>query len=82
MKRRTRAWLESLLAAAISGFAAGFPAGFASMVVDPALGIEGAIKIAVAASAGSALAGVFALLRRSPLPGVTIDGGATPPGGS
>lgn len=82
MRKRTRAWLEALLAAAISGFAAGFPAGFAAMVLDPALGFEGAIKVAVAGAAGSAISGVFALLRRSPLPGVTVDGVAPPPGGS
>lgn len=77
MKRETmrslEVWVRGILAAAIAGGANGVITGFAAVGIDPAhfnlrAGLHSTLAIAGVSAAMSAVIGVAAYLKRSPLP--------------
>ncbi len=66
-------WLKGLLAAAIAGAANGVITGFAAVGIDPShfnlqAGFRNTLAIAAISAVMSALIGVAAYLKQSPLP--------------
>jgi len=66
-------WLKGLMAAAIAGAANGVITGFAAVGIDPAhfnlqAGLKSTLAIAGVSAAMSAIIGVAAYLKQSPLP--------------
>ncbi len=70
---RWELWLKGLVAAAIAGAANGIITGFAAVGIDPqhfnlAAGLRPTLAIAGVSAAMSAIIGVAAYLKQSPLP--------------
>jgi hypothetical protein len=76
-------WLKGLLAAAIAGAANGVMTGFAAVGIDPAhfnlrAGFNNTLTIAGVSAAMSAIIGVAAYLKQSPLPDDSRAGNSRP----
>jgi hypothetical protein len=73
VSEKVRLWLRGLACAFIAGSANGVMTGFAAVGIDPehfnlAAGFHNTLKIAAAAAVMSAILGVAAYLKQSPLP--------------
>ena len=71
--KRFELWLKGILAAAISGGAGGVLTGFAAVGIDPQhfnlqAGLRSTLAIAAVSALMSAIIGVAAYLKQSPLP--------------
>lgn len=71
-------WLRGILAAAIAGAANGIITGFAAVGIDPShfnlqAGFHNTLEIAGASAVMSAVIGVAAYLKQSPLPPPRAD---------
>jgi len=70
---RVEVWAKGIAAAAIAGAANGVSTGFAAVGIDPAhfnlqAGLKATLSIAAVSAAMSAIIGVAAYLKQSPLP--------------
>jgi hypothetical protein len=70
---RLEVWLKGLLAAAVAGAANGVITGFAAVGIDPnhfnlQAGLKSTLAIATVSAIISAIIGVAAYLKQSPLP--------------
>ncbi len=73
-------WLKGIAAAGIAGGANGVITGFAAVGIDPQhfnlqAGLHSTLAIAAVSAMMSAIIGVAAYLKQSPLPGDTLPGG-------
>lgn len=90
MRRRTRTWILGGLAALVSGAGGGITTGLAAIGIRPdvfnaAAGLGDTAKLVAAAALWSAVNGLAAYLRQSPIPAAptrAIDVGDPPAGGS
>jgi len=74
-----QAWLKGIAAAAIAGAANGIITGFAAVGIDPAhfnlqAGLRATLAIASVSALMSAIIGVAAYLKQSPLPRESVTG--------